>query len=61
LVQTAATTLGKYAANVARARLYVAGLGYFLPFLDGAQLGEGLVQLGEVCRGHALEFIGAQR
>jgi alpha-L-rhamnosidase len=27
-------------AGVARARLYVAGLGYFTPFLDGAQVGD---------------------
>ena len=32
--------LAQPAANVARARVYAAGLGYFLPFLDGAQLGD---------------------
>jgi len=32
--------LAQPAASVARARLYVAGLGYFTPFLDGAQVGD---------------------
>jgi len=32
--------LAQPAASIARARLYVAGLGYFLPFLDGSQLGD---------------------
>ena len=33
-------SLAQPAASVVRARLYVAGLGYFTPFLDGAQVGD---------------------
>lgn len=32
--------LARPAATLVRARLYVAGLGYFLPFLDGARVGD---------------------
>jgi alpha-L-rhamnosidase len=36
----ASFSLAQAAASVVRARLYVAGLGYFTPFLDGAQVGD---------------------
>ena len=36
----AAFELAQPAAAVARASLYIAGLGYFTPFLDGAQVGD---------------------
>jgi alpha-L-rhamnosidase len=39
-------TLAQPAANVLRARLYIAGLGYFIPSLDGQQVGDEVLAPG---------------